>query len=185
MWDSNILFGEYVEPGVRYVAQFSYETNQWLERPLGDELPEQVKGFEMYFSPLSFSGERKPENVVEPVRLLWSDYDDSTWRRELEPNFFWQTSVGHWQVVYVLDRPVDLEVFTYYNSTLTWRTGADNAVWPPHRLLRVPGTYNFRRDCRVGRLRTGREEPYSLAELDAFLKEYDVDITWEANAERI
>ena len=99
-----------------------------------------------FFTPLRFNGPRKNENVGEPG-VLFADLDEATWEREPYPTAVWATSPGSLQAVWLLDKPMtDIEHWRALNRGITELFGADPGGWPEAKVLRIPGSYNYKRE---------------------------------------
>lgn len=109
---------------------------------------------DLYWSPLAFNGDRKNHLADGPIRLLYADLDssDPLGDRMLSPSVAWETSPGSWQGIWWLRKPVTLEIFTLLNQRLTYFTHADLGGWHASKVLRVPGSINWKRGGVQGRV---------------------------------
>lgn len=113
----------------------------------GDKIPPQEDGIDLFFTPNIFTGTRKNENMVESF-WLYADLDEAGYPA-LTPTWFWNTSPGNTQALWALQLPMNLEAHARWNKALTTLTGADSGGWHASKLLRVPGSYNYKRGCVV------------------------------------
>ena len=128
------------------------ETSYQSQRAGNDITYSQIKeskaaGNDLYFSPLAFSErQRKNAHVFRP-RVLFADLDPVDPRDlTIRPTIAWETSPGMFQAVWVLDKALDsYSVWCGLNKRLTVSTGADPGGWFGSKLLRVPGTFNYKR----------------------------------------
>lgn len=129
-----------------------------------------VRQDDRYFSVLTFTNpERKTENVADEKYLTWLDLDfvpegaDPT-EGLPDPNMLWSTSPGHYQAIWALSEPYEASKA----RLLTDRTpGADKGGWHTTKVLRIPGTENWKRGgVRGGVIRT---EPTGTSTWEALL----------------
>lgn len=109
--------------------------------------------YDYYFSPLTFEGDRKNENVLEPIRVLYADLDEAD-PREIwpRPTIAWETSPGMYQAVWFVTDDMTRPFFEQLNKRLTYAVGADKGGWHPSKVLRVPDSINWKRGGVQGRL---------------------------------
>lgn len=112
-------------------------------------IPAQRWGEDIYFTPLRFDSiTRTDEGASSKIKLLWADLDGSDpalLDHEYLPAFAWETSPGSYQAIWLLDKWVDLPIFRALNQAMTYYTGADKGGWYPSKVLRLPGTLNWKR----------------------------------------
>lgn len=102
-----------------------------------------------YFAPLTFTGPRRTNDNAPPrAALLWADLDSEfhmeRMEDELPPTHLWETSPGSFQAVWFTDW-ADIDTILNLNKRLTYWINADRGGWFASKLLRVPGTYNWKR----------------------------------------
>ncbi len=121
----------------------------YTERPLvfGNEINPQQDGVDLFFAPNLFRGARKNENMVDSM-WLYADLDEAPYP-DIEPTWYWTTSPGNTQALWLLETPVNHQRHATLNKALTAYTGADVGGWHASKLLRVPGSYNYKRGCVV------------------------------------
>jgi len=100
---------------------------------------------DIYFSPTTYSKpQRKKENVL-PSRWLWQDLDyvkpDEITPR---PTIAWETSPGRYQALWRLDKIYEPSEIEAINHHLADRVHADQGSWILTKVLRVPGSKNFK-----------------------------------------
>lgn len=112
-------------------------------RPTGD----QYYGQDLYFSACGFNTAQRVNASWMPSSVLFADLDPvDPFTLDLAPSVAWETSPGNWQAVWYLDRFVTNYVqWANLNKRMTYHTGADTGGWTGSKLLRVPGTANFKR----------------------------------------
>lgn len=113
---------------------------------------EQPKSHDLFFTPLRFQFARRNTHVRSPG-VLFADGDTAPLPPyELAPTILWWTSNGNWQAVWFLTEPIEsYDRWADLNRRLTYALGADHGGWAGAKLLRVPGSYNYKRD-EPGRL---------------------------------
>jgi len=102
---------------------------------------------DLYFAPNLFDGKRRIEQNVSPERVLYADLDpvDPNGLGALRPTIAWESSPGHFQGIWVLDRERTGATWAgKENHRLTVALEADHSGWDATQLLRVPGTLNFK-----------------------------------------
>lgn len=128
----------------------------------------QQQGEDSFFTPLRFyTNVRKTEFASHPG-VLFADLDGAPYPF-ITPTYYWQTSPGNTQAIWYLKGQVeDIREWEHMNQRLTYALGADKGGWSASKLLRVPGTHNFKRDCLVGKAHY-RDVEYSFEALDDVL----------------
>ena len=101
---------------------------------------------DLYWAPAVFTGARKNDNWAR-CAWLWADLDPvNPTTLEQRPTIAWETSPGMYQALWRLDTPMtDYAEWAGRNRALTATTGADAGGWMGSKLLRVPGSLNFKR----------------------------------------
>jgi RepB DNA-primase from phage plasmid len=96
-----------------------------------------------YFTPCVFSKHRRLAEYAKATRLLWADLDDK-WDQAFEPkpSVLWETSPGHHQALWILNRPYRIDKQQPVNEALSKAIGAGVGGWDASQLLRIPGTIN-------------------------------------------
>ena len=109
------------------------------------------QGFKMdyYFSALTFCGQQRTNTNFCGSKVLFADLDGSDPRDlpgYLQPTIAWETSSASFQAVWFLRKEVGTyEDWASLNKRLTITTGADRGGWMGSKLLRIPGTINWKR----------------------------------------
>lgn len=102
---------------------------------------------DVYFPPNVFDGKRRIEQNVAPEKVLYADLDpvDPNSLGDLRPTIAWESSPGHYQAVWILDRERTGATWPgKENHRLTVALEADPSGWDATQLLRVPGRPNFK-----------------------------------------
>lgn len=107
----------------------------------------QPHGMDLYFSPLKFQGKRSNQNAVG-MGVLFADLDpvDPREIEDLPPSVAWETSPGNYQAIWFLSTHWDFySEWADVNKRLTYHLGADKGGWMGSKLLRWPGSFNWKR----------------------------------------
>lgn len=146
-------------------------TDEWLERIHEPSAPLTVPQgpdvrLDTYFSVLPFEEgkpRQKPHAISQPH--LWADLDKVDPRDVVpRPSIAWETSPGSYQAVWNLDYPLTIDNLEALNKRLTYHLGADKSGWDRTQLLRVPNSWNAKREA-PGKLLW--YEPHTMVSLEA------------------
>lgn len=131
---------------------------------------EQPMRTDLFFSPLVYEKPRRLVTLHKPATILFADLDKVHPRDvEFSPHIAWETSGGNFQAVWLLSKPIKYRTqFADLNRRMTYHTGADKGGWAGSKVLRIPGTKNWKRDGATGGLlwEDWDERPYTYAYLD-------------------
>ena len=106
-------------------------------------------GYKCYFVPSVMKDKGRKKFNFKESNALWVDYDNPDQPLIIppdipQPSFKVESSPGKWHLYWLLDQPAtSLQVETS-NKALAERLHGDMACWDSTRLLRVPGTQNFK-----------------------------------------
>lgn len=113
------------------------------------------KGWDVYMTVNGQSGPRRLAENICKVNALFIDYDKGDWNAEdfdcfvskfpVKPHFVTQSSPGCFHV-YWLTEDVPLESFGKTQKQLAEKFGADAKVCDLPRVMRMPGTINWKRE---------------------------------------
>jgi RepB DNA-primase N-terminal domain len=111
------------------------------------ELPEGK--WSTYFCPNLFT-RRRQKDMTLPGRWLYQDLDE-VWPDEcsIKPTLWWETSPGRFQALWLLTHALVPQELASLNKALNRSCGADPGTWNLTRMLRVPGSWNGKRGCKV------------------------------------
>jgi len=131
--------GEFKQRSFRYPAQIDLivtelsDSNQWAD---------------VYFCPHLFVSNRsRTKEYSAPTQVLWVDKDEGSLDDlQPKPTICWQTSQGKYQALWVLKEPLNPGDAEYLNRHLTYSTGADRGGWYFGKVLRLPGSINYKYD---------------------------------------
>jgi len=143
-------WGQQHSTGVAFLSTKDWDTEAW------EDLPQQGKVIlptldDLYFCPNFFSEPRRLRKVAQPGRWLYADLDEVNPGKLpdfLEPTVAWETSPGRFQALWLLARPLRPAQLEAINQKLTYYTMADRGGWSSTKVLRVPGSYNNKRERR-------------------------------------
>ena len=123
-----------------------YMLNGTWHEQLSGEMQRIPDGADIYFSVLSFSGARRKENAL-PGKWLWADLDEVSpydLSNEVRPTIAWQSSPGRYQALWELSQEMAVKSLERTNQLLTYKIGADKGGWSVTKVLRIPGTKNYK-----------------------------------------
>lgn len=116
-------------------------------------------GYEQYWSACLFEEPLRREDLAMTEHALWADLDsvDPSTLDEYPPTIAWQTSPNSYQALWIAAQGDFLGASWAGNENqrMTYMTGADSGGWFSTKLLRVPGTYNYKPDYQ----RPGKPPP--------------------------
>ena len=109
----------------------------------------QAEGVDLFFTPLTFDADtRSNENATMPSRVFFADLDHGFREPSLHvlpPNYLWRTSPGNYQAIWICDTVVEYHLWCDLNRRITYFMGADLGGWHASKVLRVPGSINYKR----------------------------------------
>lgn len=109
-----------------------------------DKLPPDA--MDIYFCPNVFSQPHRRIEYAMPSVWLHADLDEvNPHGVELPVTVAWMTSKKRYQCLWRLRQPVKHEVHKALNQRITYMVGADKGGWSITKVLRVPGTRNYKR----------------------------------------
>ena len=123
------------------------QNGAWRELTADEFYKQKPKGeFDLYFSVLTFDGARRKENAL-PNMWLWADLDNvSPFDLDMKPTIAWESSHKRYQCLWRLDSGASADTLEQTNRLLTYKIGADKGGWSRTKVLRVPGSMNYKYD---------------------------------------
>ena len=116
----------------------------------------QAAGVDLFFTPLGFARAVRSNATALPSRVFFADLDDQFNAKrlnDLNPKYRWETSPGNWQAIWITDRVFERAEWDRINHNLTAYMNADSGGWHASKVLRVPGSMNYKRNgVKVGDL---------------------------------
>lgn len=120
------------------------QVEYWLKEPRSD----------IYFCPHLFSQPNPKKEYALPGRVLWADLDDCYPRflgeyHEPLPQIVISTSMLHAQAYWLLKESVgriEYEVMNHRIALAYKHRGCDQSGWDLTQMLRIPYTYNYKRE---------------------------------------
>jgi len=122
---------------------------------------------DVYWGLAVYSEPRRSEDCVEKLNILWADLDKSEERVPIKkihpiPSMLWRTSSDNYQAIWLLDEPIDKELFKQTNRQLTYRLGADKGCWNITRVFRIPNSINWKRGGEQGKVIHAKKRIYGI-----------------------
>lgn len=124
------------------------EDQEWHDVPL--EWPGKIQlpqdKVDLYFCPTVFSKPRRLAKYALPTRFLHADLDEVIPQSVVgvRPSIAWRTSNGRYQCLWSLTQSLDRKAMEKINQRLTYYTEADKGGWSITKVLRVPGSMNYK-----------------------------------------
>lgn len=141
-------------PGWAAVA-YKHPQGPWVDRKFRypENLREMLTFYEehrksacSYFCVHLLDAENREKEHALPVHVLWADHDNIRAPELVEPKptICWQTSPGRCQMLWLLSEPVAPRQAEVVNRDLTSHVKADKGGWALGKMLRFPGSTNFK-----------------------------------------
>ena len=125
----------------------------------------EIGWFCLFFTPLVYSISQRSNDTVSSPGVLFADLDGAD-DPEIKPSVMWETSPGNRQAVWFLQEQMsDYDEWADLNRRMTYYIGADRGGWMGSKLLRIPGTHNWKRN-EPGRLLWAGGPEYSVEYMD-------------------
>lgn len=106
----------------------------------------QRKATDLYFCPNLFADKKRRLDCVLPSVWLYADLDPVDPNSlVLAPTSAWETSPNRFQCMWRVKTALNRKQHPALNQRLTYLTQADKGGWSMTKVLRVPGTKNFKR----------------------------------------
>ena len=104
-----------------------------------------IEDFDWYFSPCTFSSNKRQARFAQPTDLLWSDVDEGNVNKlGKEPFLLWKTSRGRHAAIWRQDQIVTPDLVEATNGYIAKVIGADPSGKDLSQVLRVVGTINHK-----------------------------------------
>ena len=110
------------------------------------DLEEYNEWADVYFCPHLFvSGETRRRDLSDYISVLWADKDSGA-QSDLspKPTICWQTSDNKYQALWFLNDKLNPEEAEQLNRRLTYKTKSDKGGWYLGKVLRLPGSINYK-----------------------------------------
>lgn len=111
------------------------------------DMPDLPEGVDLYFTPNLFSAPLRRQEYVLPSVWLYADLDGVDPHKVddgLTPTVAWETSPHRYQAMWWLNNALDPDMHRTVNKQLTYKLGADRSGWHSTKVLRIPGTRNYK-----------------------------------------
>lgn len=145
-------------PGFIFIA-WKERSGKWHDRafPSVDDAERFIAALQdcdIYFSPTTYSRDERKKPYVQPSKWLWQDLDAVDPRSiSPVPTIAWESSPGRYQALWKMDQlhsPAEAEII---NKRLAQQVKADHGSWILTKVLRIPGTKNYKySDIPTGKL---------------------------------
>lgn len=140
-----------------------------------DEVKEDNR--DLYFCSTTLKNpQRRKENVL-PSIYLWQDLDEVDPRKITpRPTIAWESSPHRYQALWKLDKHYTPSEIEYINRALAKKVGADQGSWILTKVLRIPGTHNYKyEEAPQGRLMWKAGKVYTQKEIVHFTEPETID----------
>lgn len=130
------------------------ETERWYEGDafttleVDESYLDQVEGYDLYYTPITYTGELRRTEFIDEWGVLYADLDDAfdgAILSAMPATLLTETSPGRFQAVWFLTTPVWSGEGAELNRRLAHLISADHGAWIPTKVLRVPGSLNYKR----------------------------------------
>ena len=165
IWDRSGHLGD------PYLGWIKRPSNTFTEARFDGKWHEQSPGQDYFFTPRRFLDARQNEYAV-PSPVLYADLDNfrdsKDMLNKMWPHALWQTSEDNAQAVWFLSAAPSNSAWDTLNQRMTYFMKADKGGWHASKLLRVPGTLNYKYDPpQLGRVWSFQHEaaPYEAEAL--------------------
>lgn len=161
------------------LATKDWDTGAWANHAVNPRSPNapntaNVEGTDdLYFTPCLFDAPRARKEHAQPSRVLYADLDEVDPRKlDIAPTLAWETSPGHFQAAWLLDRPLPRKAFERLNQRLTYAAGADKGGWSSTKVLRVPGSIStkYTDPFRVRLISLDKPKKYTVEQMRRLLE---------------
>lgn len=115
------------------------EVNKWIQ--------DNRKNSDLYFCTTTLKNPKRDKNNVQSSRYLWQDLDLVDPRKlpdKLKPTIAWLSSPGRYQALWKLNTLYSATDIETLNKKLAQTVKADKGSWILTKVLRIPGTLNFK-----------------------------------------
>jgi hypothetical protein len=167
---------------IRSISQEGEPATEFWKLPAGSlpyfAVENKIASGDFYVSVAPRVRRRGTKADVEAVHVVWVDLDQASAAAdlagfELQPSAVVSTgSEGHCHAYWALSEPIGPDVAEQLNRALAAHLGGDPAVVDAARVMRMPGTYNFKHKPPVkSELASCGGAKYQLGDLEAALSE--------------
>lgn len=137
------------QPGDWFFLSTKSSAGKWRDHAFARDDIRNIRDFirknmdkDVYFCPHGFVEARRKEECAAPIKCLWADLDEADPRKlPIKPSLAIESSPGRYAGVWLLD---DILKDKELNRKLTYFSGADKGGWGLTKVLRVPGTRNYK-----------------------------------------
>ena len=147
---------------------------RWIDHPIQNDeaLVANIRAFfqgfnahkyDLYFCPNAFhTPKRKAENALG-TPYAWCDIDEADPSRFVSrPGVLWESSPGRYQGLWPFNKRLRPKRAESVSKYLTYEFGGDPNGWSVTKVLRIPGTYNHKRDGRPPKVKFLKFDPTKI-----------------------
>lgn len=105
------------------------------------------ENLDLYFCTQLLSDGQRTKGNVKSCACLWTEVDGGVdpSAMQVQPSIVVQSSAGRYHAYWLLDRPVTPQAAEEANKRIAYYEGADKSSWALGKVLRIPGTKNWKR----------------------------------------
>jgi RepB DNA-primase from phage plasmid/Protein of unknown function (DUF3987) len=144
--------------------------DKFYTRDQFDEIDKFIKDnshLELYFSTHGFLKPQRRQNFAAIPNALWADLDGADPREiQPKPTIAWESSPGRYAAMWKLDKPMTKAL----SQAVTYHVGADKGGWSLTKVLRIPGTRNYKyNDAPIVRLMWDDGPEWTVEQIEAIV----------------
>lgn len=140
------------QPPGHYCLSRKSPSGKWEDKIFGSSseamswLKDNKRSGDLYFCTTTLSAPRRVKENVQSSRYLWQDLDNVNPSElgKLRPTIAWQSSPGRYQALWKLNDVYEPDRIEALNQALAYKVGADQGSWILTKVLRIPGTRNYK-----------------------------------------
>lgn len=144
--------------------------DQWTEHPIqkNGDIRKNIHSFfqnypaseyDLYFCPNAFASPQRKATEVLNTPYAWCDIDEADPEQfKPPPGVLWESSPDRYQGLWRFNRPLRPKRAERLSKYLTYEFGGDPNGWSVTKVLRIPGTFNHKRNGKPPRVKLLRCE---------------------------
>lgn len=145
-------------PGGVWLFLAARKGRRWIEHPIKNDSHLEVhiraflkkypaRSYDLYFCPNAFSTPTRKETKAVHTPFAWCDIDEANPHKfDPPPGILWESSPGRFQGLWIFDRSLRPNRAQSVSKHLTYEFGGDINGWSVTKVLRIPGTFNHKRE---------------------------------------
>ena len=139
--------------------------SRWIEHPVNNDSNRDrntraflrrypAREFDLYFCPNAFGSAKRKASEAINTPYAWCDIDEADPEAfDPSPGVLWRSSPGRYQGLWRFDRSLRPARAERVSKHLTYEFGGDRNGWSATKYLRIPGTFNHKRDGKPPRVK--------------------------------